>query len=316
MSAPQSDLLMLLAGLGAVLAAASIAGYMLQRRLSPDGDNAAVENFNDRVRAWWAMVVLMGLALLFGRFGIILLFAFASFAALREFVTLTDTRRGDHWALAAAFFVILPLQYWLVFIDWYGLYSIFIPVYAFLLMPIAAVLRGDTDRFLERIAQVQWALMICVFCVSHVPALLSLEIPGYAGRNLLLIAFLVVVVQSSDVLQYVWGRLAGRTKIAPHLSPSKTVEGFLGGALSATAVGAMLSWMTPFTPLQAALLSFIVVVMGFLGGLVMSAIKRDRGVKDWGHLIAGHGGFIDRLDSVIFSAPVFFHLVRYWWSLT
>ncbi|WP_265517225.1 phosphatidate cytidylyltransferase [Nitratireductor luteus] len=316
MIALHADLIKLLTGLAAVLVAASIAGYVLQRRLSPDGSNTVIQNLNDRVKAWWVMVVLMGLALLFGRVGITLLFAFASFAALREFVTLTDTRRSDHWALASAFFVILPVQYYLIFTDWYGLYSIFIPVYAFLLMPIIAALRGDTDHFLIRVAEVQWALMICVFCVSHVPALLSLQIPGYEGRNLLLIAFLVVVVQSSDVLQYVWGKLLGRTKIAPDLSPSKTVEGFVGGALSATLVGAGLSWMTPFTPVQAGLLSLVIVLMGFLGGLVMSAIKRDRGVKDWGHLIAGHGGFIDRLDSVIFSAPIFFHLVRYGWSLT
>ncbi len=316
MMAPHADLLKLFAGLAAVLLIASLAGHLLARRYSPDGSNAVIENLNARVNAWWVMIIFMGGALLFGRTGIILLFGFASFAALREFVTLTDTRRGDHWALAASFFLILPVQYYLVFIDWYGLYSIFIPVYAFLLLPIVAALRGDTDRFLVRVAEVQWALMICVFCVSHVPALLTLQIPGYEGRNLLLIAFLVVVVQSSDVLQYVWGKLAGRTKIAPRLSPSKTVEGFAGGALSATLVGAGLFWMTPFTPWQAGALSFVIVLMGFFGGLVMSAIKRDRGVKDWGHLIAGHGGFIDRLDSVIFSAPIFFHLVRYWWSLT
>ncbi|WP_048645616.1 phosphatidate cytidylyltransferase [Nitratireductor soli] len=316
MTAAHLDLIKLLAGLAAILVAASIAGYVLQRRLSPDGSNAVVENLNDRVKAWWVMIVLMGLALLFGRIGIVLLFGFASFAALREFVTLTDTRRGDHWALASAFFLILPFQYYLIFIDWYGMYSIFIPVYAFLLLPIAAALRGDTDQFLVRISEVQWALMICVFCVSHVPALLTLQIPGYEGRNLLLIAFLVVVVQSSDVLQYVWGKLLGRTKIAPDLSPSKTVEGFIGGAASATLLGAALSWMTPFTPVQAGALSLVIVLMGFFGGLVMSAIKRDRGVKDWGHLIAGHGGFIDRLDSVIFSAPIFFHIVRYWWSTT
>lgn len=316
MSEHQIDLLKLLGGLAGVLIAASLVGYFLQRKFSPDGSNTAIENLNDRVNAWWVMIILMGGALMFGRTGAILLFAFASFAALREFVTLTNTRRGDHWALASAFFIFLPLQYYLIYIDWYGLYSILVPVYAFLLLPIVSAVRGDTDHFLVRVAEVQWALMICVFCVSHVPALLTLDIPGYEGRNLLLIAFLVVVVQSSDVLQYVWGKLLGRTKIAPNLSPSKTLEGLIGGALSATLVGAGLFWMTPFTPVQAGLLSFVIVLLGFFGGLVMSAIKRDRGVKDWGHLIAGHGGFIDRLDSVIFSAPIFFHLVRYWWSLT
>jgi len=316
MNSASADLVTLLAGLGAILILASGVGYGLQRRLSPDGSNAAIENLNARIKAWWVMIALMALALLFGGPGVTILFALCSFAALREFVTLTDTRRGDHWALAAAFFIVLPFQYYLVWTSWYGLFAVFIPVYAFLLMPIVVALRGDTSNFLVRIAEVQWALMICVFCVSHVPALLSLDIPGYEGRNVLLIAFLVVVVQMSDVMQYVWGKLIGRTKIAPRLSPSKTVEGFLGGALSATAIGAALAWMTPFTVLEAAALSFVIVVMGFFGGLVMSAIKRDRGVKDWGHLIAGHGGFIDRLDSVIFSAPIFFHITRYWWSLT
>jgi phosphatidate cytidylyltransferase len=214
---PHPDLVAVLAGILGVLVVASTIGFVLQRKLSPDGSNAVIENLNDRIRAWWVMVVLMGLALIGGKTGVTLLFGFCSFAALREFITLTDTRRADHWALAAAFFVVLPVQYYLVWIEWYGLYSIFIPVYAFLLMPIIAAARGDTEHFLVRIAEVQWALMICVFATSHVPALLSLDIAGYEGRNVLLIAFLVIVVQISDVLQYVWGKLLGRTKIAPKL---------------------------------------------------------------------------------------------------
>jgi len=129
-----------------------------------------------------------------------------------------------------------------------------------------------------------------------------------------LIAFLVLVVQGSDVLQYVWGKLAGKHKVAPKLSPSKTVEGLVGGVASATALGASLYWITPFTPLQAAGISFAICMMGFLGGLVMSAIKRDAGVKDWGQMIEGHGGMLDRLDSLAFAAPVYFHFVRYWWT--
>jgi phosphatidate cytidylyltransferase len=316
MTSAQSDMISLVLGVVAVLILASVIGFVLQRRYSPDGTNAAIDNLNARIKAWWVMVVLIGIAFLAGRAGVVILFAFCSFAALREFVTLTNVRRADHWALAAAFFIVVPIQYYLIYIERYGIYSIFIPVYAFLLMPIIAVLRGDTERFLIRIAEVQWALMICVFCASHVPALLSLDIPGYSGRNVLLIAFLVIVVQLSDVLQYVWGKLFGRTRIAPRLSPSKTVEGFVGGILSATLIGAALWWITPFSPVQAGLLAFITALMGFFGGLVMSAIKRDRGVKDWGNLIEGHGGLIDRLDSVVFSAPIFFHLVRYWWSLS
>ena len=312
MTLATADLWKLLLGLGGVLIAASLIGAILADRKG--ADSPVIENLNARIKAWWVMVILMGLALTFGKAGACVLFAFCSFAALREFLTLTDTRRADHMALAAAFFIVIPMQYWLVWTEWYGMYSIFIPVYVFLLMPIIVTLRGDTGRFLSRVAEVQWALMVCVFCVSHVPALLSLQIPGFEGRNVLLIAFLVVVVQGSDVAQYIWGKLFGRTRIAPSLSPSKTWEGFIGGALSAIVIGASLSFLTPFTALQAGGMAFVIVIMGFFGGLVMSAIKRDRGVKDWGQMIAGHGGFIDRLDSVIFSAPIFFHLTRYYWS--
>lgn len=316
MSGVDSDLGKLVCGILAILIVASIVGYILQRKFSPDGSNASIENLNSRIKAWWVMAVLIGLAFVAGRVGVLVLFGFCSFAALREFITLTHTRRADHWALAAAFFVVLPIQYYLLWMHQYGIFSIFIPVYAFLLMPIISVLRGDTEGFLDRIAEIQWALMICVFCASHVPALLTLSIPGYEGRNVLLIAFLIIIVQLSDVLQYVWGKLFGKTKIAPRLSPSKTVEGFVGGVASATLIGAGLWWITPFTPVQAGLLALIITMMGFFGGLVMSAIKRDRGVKDWGNLIEGHGGLIDRLDSVVFSAPIFFHVVRYWWSAT
>lgn len=315
MTAFHSDLLAVIAGIGAVLLLASATGWVLQRRLSPNGENAAIENLNDRIRAWWIMVIAMSLAFLGGRTGVLLLFLICSFAALREFMTLTNASRADHWTLVGAFFVVLPVQYYLIWIGWYGLFSIFIPVWVFLLLPIVSALRGEVRNYLIRVAEMQWALMICVFCASHVPALLNLNIPGFEGRNVLLIAFLVVVVQLSDVLQYVWGKLIGRHRIAPKLSPSKTVEGFVGGSLSATLIAASLWWMTPFSPLEAGLMGFVITMMGFCGGLVMSAIKRDRGVKDWGHSIAGHGGFIDRLDSVVFSAPIFFHLTRYYWSM-
>ena len=310
------DLIWLLAGVGAILLVATIAGEVLRLRLDPDGSNAVIENLNARIHAWWAMVVLLALAFLAGRAGVVVLFAVLSFSALREFLTLTAKARADHWALLAAFFVVLPLQYWLVAIDWYGLYAIAIPVYAFLLMPVVSALRGAPQGFLARVAETQWALMICVYCVSHVPALLTLVIPGYDGRGVILIAWLIFTVQLSDVLQYVWGKLAGRHKLAPLLSPSKTWEGLVGGVASASLAGSLLWWMTPFTWAQALGLALVVTLMGSVGGLVMSAIKRDRGVKDWGHVIAGHGGFLDRLDSVVFAAPVFFHVVRYYWSVT
>ncbi|WP_068828770.1 phosphatidate cytidylyltransferase [Pseudomonas sp. BMS12] len=305
--------LLLFAGIGAVLLLATLIARILRRRAGTE-PNAVLDNLNARIDAWWAMVLVIGIAFLFGNNGVILLFYFVSFYALREFLTLTPTRRSDYPALVAAFYFALPMQYLLIALDWYGLFAIFIPVYLFLLLPILASLGGDTTRFLERASKVQWGLMIAVYCVSAVPALLTLDIPGYEGRNLLLIAWLIIVVQLSDVLQYVCGKLFGKRKIAPKLSPSKTVEGFVGGVALASLVGALLCWITPFSFWQAALMALTVNLLGFAGGLVMSAIKRDRGVKDWGHMIEGHGGMLDRMDSVCFAAPIFFHFVRYWWA--
>lgn len=309
----QHDTWVLAGAILGVLLAASAVGFALRLKVG-SAAHPVIDNLNARIKAWWGMAAAIGLALLAGKAGVIVLFAFVSFVALREFATIAPTRRGDHRALLIGFFVVLPLQYYFVWIEWYGLFSIFIPVYAFLVMPIVAALSGDIRDFMQRTATIQWGLMITVFCISHVPALLTLDIPGYEGRNAFLLVFLIIVVQSSDVLQYVWGKLAGRRKIAPELSPSKTVEGFIGGVASAIALGAALWWITPFTPVQAALLSAAITLMGFFGGLVMSALKRDRGVKDWGAFIEGHGGMLDRLDSVCFSAPIFFHLVRYWWA--
>ena len=310
------DSTLLFLGIGSVLLLATLVAETLRwkQRGRP---SPVIDNLVARIRAWWAMAAVVGLAFLGGRIGVIVLFALVSLFALREFVTLTPTRRGDYWALVAAFYVVLPYQYWLVYSDWYGMYTLLIPVYAFLLLPILATAGGDTTRYLERTSKIQWGLMISVFCISHVPALLNLRIGGLApdaGRNLLLIAFLVVVVQSSDVLQYVWGKLLGKRLVAPKLSPSKTWEGLVGGVASATLLGAALWWITPFTPLQAGAMALVVNLMGFFGGLVMSAIKRDRGIKDWGHMIEGHGGMLDRLDSVCFAAPVFFHLTRYFFA--
>jgi phosphatidate cytidylyltransferase len=301
------------------LVLASTVGLVLKQTLAKGQPHTVVDNLNARINAWWVMVALIGLAFLLGRRGVIVMFALISIAALREYMRMANERDsskagGYRFSVLLAFAVVLPIQYGLLWISWYGLYSIFIPVYAFLIMPIVAVLSDDTSRFLERTAKVQWGLMVCIFCISHVPALFMLEIPGYSQSPLLLITWLIIVVQGSDVLQYIWGKLTGRRKVAPELSPSKTWEGLVGGVASATALGASLHWITPFSPAQAALMALLVCLMGFLGGLVMSAIKRDRGIKDWGTLIEGHGGMLDRMDSIVFAAPVYFHVIRYWWT--
>ena len=305
-------LLWLLGGTLGLLIVASFIGFVLAKKAVTDSAKVTVANLNARTKAWWLMVAVFATALIIGPLGATLLFGFCSFMALREFITLTPTKVGDHRTLFWVFFIITPLHYYFLGTGWYGMFVIFIPVYAFLVLPVRSALAGDCERFLERTAKIQWGLMVCVYCISHAPAILMLlKIPGFEGQNAKLLFWFVTVVELSDVMQYVWGKLCGRRKIAPTVSPGKTWEGFLGGGATTVGIGAALWWATPFSPLQAAAMAALIVLMGFAGGLVMSAIKRDRGVKDWGGAIAGHGGFMDRLDSLSFAAPVFFHVTRY-----
>ena len=299
-------------GVFSILIIANIIGQALKRKYG--AHNNTIANLNARIYAWWLMTFILLLAFWFGRIGTTILFFLISFAALREFMTLVYRRRTDYYSMLTCFYFLLPVQYYFVLDQWYGMFSIFIPVYGFLLLPIIASMSGDTNHFLERTAKTQWMAMICIFCLSHVPALLFLNLDGFPSiNNILLLIFMIGVVQASDVLQYVWGKLIGGAKIMPKLSPSKTIAGTVGGIASATLLAMLISPITPFSYLQAAVIGFIICVMGFLGGLVMSAIKRDYGVKDWGNMIQGHGGMLDRVDSICFAAPVFFHIVRYYW---
>jgi len=309
-----AQLVWLFGGVLGILVLASVTGVVLRRTAKSDAARATIENLNARTRAWWKMCAIFALTLMIGRVGSLVLFGLLSLLALREYITLVPTRRGDHRTLLWSFFIITPLQYYLIGIAWYGFFAIMIPVFAFVFVPTRIAMSGDTEHFLERAAKIQFGLMICAFCLSHAPALLILNIPRFEGRNAQLLLYLVLVDQMSDVLQYVWGKLTGRHKIAPSVSPSKTWEGFLGGVATATLLGAALWRATPFTPLQAAGMSLVITLLGFAGGLVMSAIKRDAGVKDFGAVIEGHGGILDRIDSLCFAAPIFFHLVRYFFT--
>ncbi len=308
---PLREVYWILGGLLAVASIANIIGILLERRRP---ESPVILNLNARIRSWWVLIIIGGAALLAGRIAAIVLFALLSFLCLREFITQVPGRRADHSALFACFFIALPVQYILIPLDWYGLFSIWIPVYGFLVLPVLAVLFSDTDHFLDRTAATHWGLMICVYCISHIPALMTLRIPGYVGRTPLLMVYIVLIAQSSDVLQYLWGKMLGRHPVAPLLSPAKTVEGLIGGVLSATLLGALLWRITPFTVWESAAMAFLIAALGFLGGLVLSAIKRGRGIKDWGNVVHGHGGMLDRLDSLCFSAPVFFHVTRYFFS--
>jgi phosphatidate cytidylyltransferase len=295
-----------------VLIIATIAVSLLQRG-RPEKNFAEL---SARVRAWWIMAaVFFGAIVASNRISLIF-FALMSFWAMKEYVTLLKTRPADHHALVLTFLAV-PVQYLWIGLNppWYGMFIIFIPVYMLLSLPVRMVLSKETKGFVESASQIQWGLMIFVFGLSHMAYLLTLPVIGDThanGRTLVL--FLVFVVEMSDVLQYIWGKTLGRHKIIPTVSPNKTWEGFLGGIATAMLLSLVIRFLTPFSIGETLLVSFLITVAGFLGGAVMSAVKRDFGVKDFGSVIPGHGGMLDRIDSLCYAAPIFFHYVRYFYT--
>jgi phosphatidate cytidylyltransferase len=293
-----------------LLSIATVVGWMVQRQPHLGLNAAAVRTFNRRVWAWWVIAALLAIAFVNAVVSVAL-FGLMSFWALREFITLTPTRLGDHRALFWVFFFFTPLQYVLVAYNNYALFSTLIPVYAFLFIPARTALAGDFKRFLERVAKIQSGLLICVYCLSFAPALLYLDVPGPgSGANARLLFFFVTMALLSEAFQLAWSQLYGRHVIAPSINATRTWEGLIGGSASTALAGMLLYWATPYELWQAALMSMLVAVMGFAGAMTMSAIKRDRGVRDYGTLVEGHGGVLDRIDAICFAAPVFYHVSR------
>jgi phosphatidate cytidylyltransferase len=274
------------------------------------------ERIKRDLRAVWIGTVLFWISWVLGAIAATLLFAIVSFLAFREFITLTHTRRADHRALIGAFFVVLPVQYLLAGTRQFDLFTVFIPVYAFAVLPMLAALGNDPTRFLERTAKIQWGTMVCVFGMSHAPAILLLTFRGYEDRGAFLVLYLVVVVAASQIVQEVASHWFRRRPVARHISRSFSWRSWLVGSLAGGLVGVLLYWITPFKPPQSLLIGFIASACGGLGELVMKALKKDAGVRRWGNRasVTGAVGLLDRVAPLCFAAPVFFHSVRWYFK--
>ena len=274
----------------------------------------AHDRFVRDVRALWAGALLFWVAWASGPVGSTLLFGLVSFVALREFVTLTHTRRGDHRSLLLAFFVVLPVQYVLVAERQFNAFTVFIPVYVFFAIPVISALANDPFRFLERTAKIQWGITVCVYGMSHAPALLLLDLPGYQARGAFLVLFLVVVVAAAQLAQEAASRRLRRRPVARAISRSFSWRAWAIGAAAGGVVGVLLYWTTPFKPVPALAMGLIAGATGTLGEFVMKALKRDAGVRNWrgGSSVTGAVGLLDRVAPLCFAAPVFFHSVRWY----
>ncbi len=300
-------LLLLASGVTALLA--------LRERSARQGER--FEQFQRELRAVWVGAVLFWGAWMLGPVGATVLFGVVSFLALREFVTLVQTRRGDHRSLLLAFFGVLPLQYVLVANRNFDLFSVFIPVYVFLAIPVVSALAGDPQRFLERNAKIQWGIMVCVYGLSHAPALVLLDFPGHRGRGAFLLFFLVMVTAAAQIVQTLAEHRLRRRPVARHIDRAFSARAWGLGIAAGALLGAALFWITPFKAGQALVMAAIAAGAGTLGELVMSALKRDAGVRTWGNTssVTGAVGLLDRVAPLCFAAPVFFHSVRWYFQL-
>jgi phosphatidate cytidylyltransferase len=302
-----NDLLIVVALIFGILIFASLLFFIIGK-VKP---TANLKELKARTRSWWVMATIFIVATIVNTNISYIAIAFLSFVAFRELYSLLGFRESDRRAIFWGF-ISIPIQYYLAYIGWYGAFIIFIPVVMFLLLPLRLVLKGDTAGITKSMGVMHWTLMLTVFGISHMAYLLSLpEVQGFnaGGRGLLL--FLVFLTEINDVMQFTWGKLFGKYKIIPKVSPNKTWEGFIGGMICTTGIGYFLAFLTPLNNYQVLFVSFMIAFSGFVGDIVMSSIKRDIGVKDTGQTIPGHGGILDRIDSLAYTAPTFFHLVYY-----
>jgi phosphatidate cytidylyltransferase len=306
-----------------LLAVATVAGVLLSLRenrvsaTEPSPRMQQLHDYQDLLRSSWLMTLVFWIGWALGDGVAIVLFGLVSFLVLREFISLSPTRRGDHRSLVLAFFIVLPMQYALVWTEHFNLFTVFIPVYVFLAVPAVSALANDPERFLERNAKLQWGIMVCVYGMSHVPALLMLDFPGFDGKTAFLVFFLVLVVQTCMLVQHLTARHL-RRPVAPAVSDSFHWRSWAYGLLAGGLLGVLLAGITPFKPLPALGMALVACVAGSLGHLVMKAIKRDRGVTHWGSAgrsVTGASGLLDRVDALCFAAPVFFHSVRWTFGL-
>jgi phosphatidate cytidylyltransferase len=277
-------------------------------------DKASSE-LKERIRTWWWIIAIVTIAFAAGTTATIFLIAALSFLSFREFHSVIPVRRSDRVILGLAYLAI-PIQYYFVWIHWYGMFSIFLPVYAFAILSAATVAIGQTNGFIRANATLLWALMLTVYNISHLAFLAVLPTTAaFSGGGLGLLLFVLIIVQFNDVAQYIWGRLCGHVRIVPNVSPNKTWAGFLGGALSSMCLaGALAPFLTPFGPVASVLIGFTLAVCGFAGDVTLSAVKRDLGIKDIGNSLPGHGGILDRIDSLTLAAPIGFHIIRYFYG--
>ena len=304
---PENSLYVMMAIFSILVSATLILLFMRIKNNTTD-----YTELRQRIKSWWWMIGIVFIALILSKTTAIVFFGFLSFLALKEFLSIVPTRQSDRRIIFWAY-VAIPINYYWVLISWYGMFIIFVPVCVFMFFSIGMVLIGETKGFIRSAGTLHWAVMLNVFCISHIAYLLVLPDKNTKAGSIGLVLFLIFITEFNDVCQYLWGKTIGKHKIVPKVSPNKTWEGFLGGIATATlCAGFLAPFLTPLSFLSGLVAGMILSIGGFFGDTVISSVKRDLHIKDTGNMIPGHGGILDRMDSLIFTSPLFFHFIYYW----
>ena len=276
------------------------------------GSGKLINELIERTLSWWMILVGFTVTIFFSRFFATIALGFLAFVAFRELTSRLNLRLSDRRTLFLCYCAI-PFQFFVAYIEWYGMFIIFIPIIMFLVLAMRSVAQGDVKGITASLGIIHWSAMLTIFSLSHMAYMLSLpEVPGFTAGNGAIVLWLVLITEANDIFQFTWGKTFGKHKIIPSVSPNKTVEGFVGGLISTVLLGYGLSFLLPIDGAKSALLAGLLAFTGFMGDVTVSAIKRDLGIKDMGSSIPGHGGVMDRIDSLAFNSLVCFHLLRYW----
>lgn len=276
------------------------------------GFSGKFTGMKEKMKSWWIMVAVISVFFFVNRGLTFIGFTLLSFVAFRELLSSMKFRQSDRSAIGLAFLAI-PVQYLAIYWGYNQFALLFIPVVMFLVLPFRNLLSGNVKGIIHANATMQWSLMICVYSLSHMAMLFNFPARSdFSAGNLGLVLYLVFVSQFNDILQFCFGKAFGKNKIIPKISPNKTWEGFLGGFFGTMITAYVFSFLTFFNWWQALVMGAVLSIAGFAGDLNISAIKRDLEIKDLGNMIEGHGGIMDRIDSLTYTGMVFFHLVNLW----
>lgn len=274
-------------------------------------------NLKLRMRSWWIITFFLMFIFVGSKPIQYCSVALLCFLALKEYFSFIKVDLSDRSLLFWAYLAI-PVEMYFLYTNWVIMFYLFVPLYMFLLIPIRRILSGETHDFIRVTGLIQWGMLLTVYSLGFIGAFLMLPIISpspYQFSGLEVLLYLLILNSLNDAFQYVWGKLFGKHKIVPTISPNKTWEGYIGGMLTTVVLAYVIApYLTPFTWKYSVVSGLLISAFGFLGDVCMSAVKRDIGVKDSSTLIPGHGGVLDRVDSLIFTAPVFFHFFCYFFQ--